>query len=545
MNHKQGHLLSASNFIKFFFYILPFISFFITLYQLNQQYDGHHHGIIFSISEDLLRGKILYKDFFPHYGVSFIFVNSIFIKIFSNSIHGTYFLISLCHGSIYLVFGMIVRKLFNEKIAVSSMTMMFLLYPAADIPWPDFLFMALILISFYILIISKNNYLFLLSGFCYSLAGLTRDNLTILLFLGIIFLYISLLYLKYVKKKIIYNNFINIYWVLGYLIPVTIFFSYLIYNSILYEYFNHFNVGKALINHFCSSEIDSFLLRNIDCGRIAFLILFENSITKIFTEPYWLFFILIIVANIFFISKTIFFDKEMIINKKKSVLILISFLSLMLFSSNHYLLSVKKLFTGVAIGMIVLIYLIQNLKSPINKYLLHCLLFAFLINGIQFTRTANNRIFPTFSEKHHNYVNNVKFLKFKKLSTQNWKQLNEFELFTEKVTNNCSSIDYSASLTNDVFYRIILKQNFKLLNFVPFAPRNDFISALFKNFDPDFYQNLKREINNDNIIIAIDNVSKMNIVLKNDPKIYLSKSIKYNGFGTKFINIYLPKKCEI
>lgn len=545
MNRKQDNLLSTKNFIKFFFYILPFTAFFITLYQLNQQYDGHHHGIIFSISEDLLNGKILYKDFFPHYGVSFIFINAFFIKIFSNSIYGTYFLVSLCHGSIFLIFGMIIKKFFNEKIAVSSMTLMFLIYPAADLPWPDFLFMSLILISFYILIVTKKNYLILLSGFLYSVAGLTKDNLTIILFLSIIFLYVSILYLKYIRIKIVYNNFTNIYWLIGYIIPLVIFFLYLNHNSALYEYFNHFNVGKAAINHFCSSEIDFFLLRNFDCGWIALKILFGNSITKFFTEPYWLFFLLIIAGNLFFIINTIFFNKEKIIDKNKEILIWISLLSLMLFSNTHYLLAVKKLFTGVAIGMIILIYLIQHLKSPITKYLLHCLLFAFLINGIQFTRTANNRIYPSFSEKHNNYSNNVKFLKFKKLSTQNWKQLNEFEYFAKSVTNNCSSINYSTSLTNDVFYRIILKQNFKLLNFVPFAPRNDFISELFNKFDKNFFQNLEREIDNNNIIIAIDNISEINISLKNDKKLYLAKSIKYNGYGTKFINIYLPKNCKI
>ena len=239
-----------------------------------------------------------------------LFINAFFIKIFSYSIYGTYFLVSLCHGSIFLIFGMIIRKFFNEKIAVSSMTMLFLIYPAADMPWPDFLFMSLILISFYILIIAKRNYQLLLSGFLYSVAGLTKDNLTILLFLSIFFLYASILYLICIRKKIVHNNFTNIYWIIGYIIPLAIFFLYLNYNSVLFEYFNHFNVGKAAINHFCSSEIDSFLLRNFDCGWIALRILFENSITKIFTEPYWLFFLLIIAANLFFIINTIFFILE-------------------------------------------------------------------------------------------------------------------------------------------------------------------------------------------------------------------------------------------
>ena len=523
MNHKQNYLLSSSNFIKFFFYILPLTSFFLSLYQFNLQYDGHHHGLIFTVTEDFLDGKILYKDYFPHYGVFYILMNSIFVKIFSNSIYGIYFLISLCQGSIFLIFGLIIKRNFNEKIAVSAMTMMFLLAPVAWLPWADYLFMALLLFSFYILIISKNNFLFLLSGILFSLAGLTKDNFTVLLFVSLISLYISLFYLKYIRKKVLYKNLINIYWLSGYLIPLIIFFVYLSYNSAWYEYFNHFNVGKAAINHFCKSEIDFYLLRNFDCGWIALTFIFKTSIIKIFTEPYWLYFLVIIATNLFFIIDTLFFNKGVIISKKKILLIWISFLCLMLFSNVFYWVTIRGLFTGVGVGMIVLIYVIQNLKSPIIKYLLHCLLLAFLINGIQFARTTNNPIYPTFSDKGYNYSNNIKFLKFKKLSNKHWTQLNEFDSITKAVINNCSFINYSTNLTNDVFYRIILKQNFELLNFIPFGPGDAFKSAVYKDFDPDFYKNFKKEINKDNIIIAIDNVSEINISLKNNQKLYLAK----------------------
>jgi len=100
-------------------------------------------------------------------------------------------------------------------------------------------------------------------------------------------------------------------------------------------------------------------------------------------------------------------------------------------------------------------------------------------------------------------------------------------------------------LTLDVFYRTILKQNFELLNFIPFAPRTKFHSELYNKFDPNFNQNLKREIDKKNIVIAIDSVSKRNLELKNNPNLYLVKSIQYNGYGTKFINIYLPINCKI
>ena len=545
MSLKQIWFLLKLNYIKFFFFILPLVSFFFSLYQLNYQYDGHHHGVVFSISEDFMSGKIPYKDFFPHYGISFIIINSFFIKIFSSSIYGTYFFISLCKGISFLVFGMIIKKFFDFKIAISAMLMMFFLHPFVDTPWPEYLFFLFILISFYILLVSKNNFLFFLSGFFYSLAGLTKDNLTIMLFFSLLIFFLCLFFLKKIKKKLIHNEIINIYWIFGYLIPLIFFFLYLINNLIFQEYLDHMDIGKFAIQYFCTSKIDLFFLRVIDCGFLSFKELSYNSIARIFTEPYWLFFLLIIIMNIFFIINTLFFNKEKIINGKKMTMLWISFLSLILYSSNFYFLSVQKLFTGVSIGMIVLIYLIENLKSPVNKYLIHTLFLIFLINGIQFARTPNNPIFPTYEEKHYNNSNKIEFLKYKKLSLHEWKQLNEFESSVNMVTNNCSFINYSTNLTNDVFYRIILKQKFELLNFIPFGPKNDFISAMFNKYDNNFYQKLNSEINKNNILIAVDDTSLMNLKLKINPNLYLLKSIEYYGYGTKFINIYLPKNCKI
>jgi len=545
MSRKQKSYLLELNYIKFFFYLLPFTSFFFSLYQLNLQYDGHHHGVVYSVSEDFLSGKIPYKDFLPHYGISFIVINSIFIKIFSDSIFGTYFLISLSKGIIFLFFGMIIKKIFDEKIAISSMLMMFFLHPFVGTPWPDYLFFSLILISFYILIISRNNFLFLISGFFYSIAGLTKDNLTIMLFLGIIFLFTYLFFLKHFKKKIILDNFINIYWIVGYSIPLLIFFLYLTHNSILYEYLNHWGIGKLAIQNFCISKVDLFALRVFDCGTIASKQLFIKSITKIFTQPYWLFFLLIIIANIFFIFNTFFFDKDKVINEKKKIMIWISFLSLILFANTFYFLSVQKLFTGVAIGMIVLVYLIQNQKSAVNKFFIHCLFLAFLINGIQLIRAPNQLIYPSFTKKDYNESNNIKFLKFKKLSKHEWKQLNEFEILTNKVKNSCPLVNYSANITNDVFFRIILKQKYELLNFIPFGPTNKFISEMINKYDYKFYQKLNSKIDKKNILIAVDETSKINSKLKNNSSLYLVKSIQYYGYGTKFINIYLPINCKV
>ena len=137
---RLKNLLGKKIFYKTLFITLPFLSFFFSLYQLNHQYDGHHHGVMFSVTQDFLNNKVPYKDFLPHFGIVFIYLNSIFVKIFLNSIYGSYFFISLCMGSILLFFGKIIKKRDNEKIAVTAMFIVFLLQPFVDTPWPEYLF---------------------------------------------------------------------------------------------------------------------------------------------------------------------------------------------------------------------------------------------------------------------------------------------------------------------------------------------------------------------------------------------------------------------
>ena len=542
---RLKNLSKEKIFYKLLFIILPLISFFFSLYQLNHQYDGHHHGVIFSITEDFLIGKIPYQDFLPHYGIFFVYLNSIFIKIFSNSIYGTYFLLSMSKGLILFMFAMIINEKFNEKIAITTMFIMFMLQPFVDTPWPDYLFFFLLLLSIYILITSKNNYSLFISGIIYSLAGLTKDNFIIFLFIGLILFAILLYFLKSVKKKNFHNDFINIYWITGFLIPLIIFFIYLKHNLIFDEYLNHFKIGGLATRYYCTSVIDTFFLRALDCGFISLKLLFENSYTKIFTEPYWLFFLIIIITNVIFIMNITFFDKEKNMNKEKKLMILISFLSLILFSNNLYFLTIQKLFTGVSIGIIVMIYLIQKLKSPIDRYAIYAIFCVFLINGLQFARTSNNPTYPTYSKKYNDKSSSIEFLQFKQLSKEEWMQLNDFKSLTTMIKENCPFIKYSTNLTNDVFYRIILKKNFDLLNFIPFAPKNKFISEMYKSFDNDYYLKLNKEIYNQNVIIAVDNTLVLNIDFKDNQDLYLVKNIKYNNYGSNFINIYLPKNCKI
>lgn len=537
-----------NNFIKknlfyIFLLIISFISFFVSFYQLNLQYDGHHHGLIFSITEDFLNNKIPYKDFLPNYGVFYILLNSFFVKIFSGSISGIYFLSSISKGIGILIIGLLLSNLLNKRIAFVGVFLVFLIHPFVDTPWPDYLFLTLVLTSFYLIFIFKNNYSYFFSGALYSCAGLTKDNFIIILLLSLFIFQLIFFYYKFYKKLEIIN-FLNRFWLLGLFLPLIIFGTYLFLNNIFFDFLNHFTYGKLAIKYFCISDVDNTILRTIDCGFISFFQLLKKSIFSIFTEPYWLFFLIIIIFNIFFVIKNFIFYNHTEFNSNFFILICLSVLSLLLFSNTLYFHTIQRFYTGTLLGIIPIFYAINNIKNPINKFILLSTLVIFLINGFQFGRTSNNPIFPTYANKINNNSKNFTFLRHQKFNSEEWLQLNEIKEISNFTKKKCPEIEYATNLTNDVFARVILQENFRILNFVQYGPRNKFTEHAYKIWDKNFLDNLKGLINDQNILIAVDSSIefKFNFFDYND--LYKKKFIKYNNYGSKFINIYLPKNCK-
>ena len=79
---KKLYFLSKK---KWFFWIVAiFFCLYFLLGSLSQGryvYDGFHWGLLASNANDLLNGKLPYKDFFVHYGILTLVFQSIALKI--------------------------------------------------------------------------------------------------------------------------------------------------------------------------------------------------------------------------------------------------------------------------------------------------------------------------------------------------------------------------------------------------------------------------------------------------------------------------------
>ena len=528
----------------FIFSLIFFVTFFFSIYQLNVQYDGHHHGIILSITESFTRGEVPYKDFLPNFGIFFIFINSFFFKIFNNSIFGIYFLISIVKALSTIILALIIKKKFGKKEGINSLLIIFFLQPFVETPWPDYVFFIFLLISIYLVFFYNNFITTFCSGIFYSLAGLTKDNFMIILFFSVIIFLIIFLFLKLYRKKKIIFDFNILIWFLGYLIPIISFFLYLDKNNIVSDYLTHFKLGGLAIQYYCPSIQSNFILRIFDCGFIQIYELFVKSFSKLLTEPYWFFFLLLIVVNTLFLIHTIFFHKK-IIQFNQVIILFISLISLLLFSNNLYFLTVQRLSTGVLLGLVTFYFLLKKIISPVDRYIILTLLLLFLLNGFQLARTSNNPIYPTFSKKISNLENKIPSLKYKKLSEFEWKQLLELDYISKDIKQKCEYIKYSTNLTNDVYYRVILNSYFEVINYIPYGIRNQFQAKMYNNFDKNYLFSIDQKIGKNNLLLVIDERSSLIKEFLKNKNLYLFKSIKYYNYGTNYINVLLPKKCKL
>ena len=142
-----------------------------------------------------------------------------------------YFLSSISKGIGILITGLLLSNLFNKKTAFAGVLLIFLVHPFVNLPWPDYLFHSLVLISFYLIFVFRNNYSYFFSGVLYSCASLTKDNYFIILLLSLLIFQLIFFYYKF-YKKINIISFLNRFWILGFFLPLATFVAFLLSNNV-------------------------------------------------------------------------------------------------------------------------------------------------------------------------------------------------------------------------------------------------------------------------------------------------------------------------
>ena len=516
---------------KFLFGILILIifSFLISFDVYVHVYDGHHHGLIFSNAIDLLEGKKPYKEIWIQYGFLTTFLHSLIINIFGNKLlYINIFTIAVYITSVLFI-SLTVNKLTNNFYAFLTFFIIICNHPIPWLPWANYISLLFLTIAIYLLQFKLNKFQYL-AGFFLGLVCLSRENYFIFIFPFILILFV-LPFLHKGSKALSYRIAFNVFF--GFLIPLFIFFIYLFFNDLFFDWF------KYLILPFLYVEsVHNTTILNLIINFVIFFL--SSSFFNFISEPQYLLISLILITSTIYVFRSLFLSNNINFN-----ILLIGILCIFssIVSINYELF---RLYTSVITGSILLIYLISKIKD--NQFKNFAIFFLLSISSysIIFYPEGNNKVFKNINKENSYEFSNISYFKNQKWEKRKIDPLIQIYSLQKKIKNKCK-IEYAGNFTFDAFYFIALES--KNIHIVPMIRAGDFDkSAVQEQFfkDGSFLIKINNELVNENIILLISENNYFfdgsKLILNNN---YTKKEISLNTNKEKpdILRLYYPKIC--
>ena len=522
------------------FLIIPLISLFGSVIQAIYAYDSFHWGLILFTGELLNLGGKIYKDVFVHYGPLTTFLESLILKIFNNNIIYFFTVIAIFYSLSIFIIELIINKITNYKYALLASLIIFFTHPFIISPWHNYT----IFFIFTLYIFLKNFKNIYLNNIAYFLLG-TSILFSESFLYPCITIFIFDLLISGVKKKKYQKFKIYINKILFFILPIAIFITYILYNDLLSYWLLHNSLPEMYLK-------DVLRMNIYDLFYNFFYNIFNFSIKKFFIEPQWFFYLLLIGINSIYFVITVFNFKNIKNKNENLFLLLISFSSLVFLYNTLHNFSIFKFASGTIIGLIVLIKILNDIKKFDHQIIIITFLFLLTLSGFQFTKTNSNLLYVSSHIKSVS-IKDSNFLYFKsqKWEEDTWNNLNFLDQNTLKIKKACN-IQYSANLTSDGFYSVILRKHLITDQKLPWFENKDksymnkFYNAFFNKFDSNFYLRTQDRIKKNNIII-IANKENFPLIEIQGHKILLNNNMKYidipYSYNHKKKIIIFPTDC--
>tara|TARA_B100001057_G_scaffold239402_1_gene239651 strand:+ start:3718 stop:5187 length:1470 start_codon:yes stop_codon:yes gene_type:complete len=479
-------------------------------------YDAHHWGLMAANASDFLNNKIPYKEIFIQYGLFTTIIHSIFMKIGNESVISIFFFTSFIYSiSIYYFFS-IVRNKFGDSLALFAIICLILIHPFVNHPWHNYLNFFFLIMSIFFLEKNKNIYSFI-SGIFFGLAVLTYEKLIIIF----TFFLISYAITNFNNKK---NNKNLIFLLIGFAIPISLFFLYLNINQSYSYWIKYLSIGGIYLDDNYIFVILNFIKN-----------LFQLSLEKFATEPYWAFFSMLLLLNIVFICFSIF--KKKFLKQNEKYLIYISMISISSFSTAIHSLNSFRLATGSIFGIFILIYFLNKIINVDTKKIISISIILILCLGINFKKSENNKLFITPVSFEHYPNDKIKYFKNMRFKNDTWNHIIFFDEKINQIKSKCSTVNFAINYTDNAYYYLLFSNVFKTFQIKPWIIKNDTADNLtMKLINPNLDTFLQKKIINNEIIIVSNTTYKV-------PKNYSFINLPYS-YNNKNKRILIPKKCK-
>jgi hypothetical protein len=436
--------LKKINLIEFFKKNLSFCTVFIIgLFFINSLllsrniYDPHHVNLIFVEASNFLHGKYLYKDIFVKYGVLATVTNAFGLFLFGDNIFSIFLITNIFYFSSVLLLFFIFSYLKISKYNNFCLILIILnIHSYIYLPWSTYLAFFPILLSLIFIIRIKKNYL--LSGIFLALSCLFRESY----FLSVLFIFFFMLFVFFFNKEKKINF---ILYIIGFLIPLTIFICYLILTK-------NYVIWTELIIPSYKLDLDAQLgLEGKHFNSISntYIKYFLHVISKIllnirdhFAHSYFLFYLIFI--SCFYI---IFYEVFRI--KKITIKSVIAFYSLSCSIQSFYVLEAWRLICGSIVGIIIFNdYVYTLFKKKFISLVYSIFLASFVILNWSFYFVSLENYFRFF--KKEPYEN---FKKLEQFNNMNYGKdihgkYNKFSKLCDSLRTNIN-LKYSINYTSD------------------------------------------------------------------------------------------------
>lgn len=507
--------ISITDNYKIIVIFISIFSFLISVWQSTYVYDPHHWGLMASNAFDFLNNKIPYEEIFIQYGIFTTIIHSIFMKIGNQSVLSIFFFTSLIYSFSIYYFFLILKNKFQDQMALFAVICLVLIHPFVNHPWHNYLTFFFLIMSLFFLEKdnSKGN---LIAGLFFGFAVLSYEKFLIVF----IFFLIGYALINFKNKKI--KNIL--FLLIGFSLPISIFFTYIFFNGIFDDWMKYHSISNFYIGENYVFTILKFL-KNI------FLI----GVKRFIFEPYWIFFLVLLIINITFIF--MFMMKKNFLKKEEEYLVYISLISISSFSSAIHALNSFRLATGVIVGIFILIHFLKKIKNIETMNIVSLSLIILLCLGINLKKSENNKLFITPISFEYRTNDKIQFFKNLKLNKDTWRHILYFHQKINEINQKCKNVNFAINYTNNNYYYLLISDIFETFQIKPGINTQNTLDMLtLKLINPNLQSNLKEKINKNNTIIVANLSYKV-------PKNYSYINLPYS-YENKNKIILIPKKCK-
>lgn len=328
--------------------------------------DPLHWSLMFSNAQDLANFRKPYAEIYIQYGFLTTLVHS-FGYVLKNNLLSLIFI-----TAVFYYFGIVAlyclskRALSNNILALKIVVIAILFHPIAIYPWPNYIAFPFLIGGIYLLVFNQNYGSLISGGILLGLSVMSRENL--------IFSVCPILIIFYIidyqsnNKNILLPTKKLLQTLIGFSMPVILFFSYLHHEKIFNFWFQlSYEVpvifSQIHFQHVTSIEILNPFLRTILSGFVSL-------------DFRWIFIALVIFTNIliliFFLTRNRNYPVTPEIAK-------LACAAIILLSSALHAPEIFRIATGSILGLIPTAFLIRNMRFFDSSFYFFVLVFTFTL----------------------------------------------------------------------------------------------------------------------------------------------------------------------